>query len=90
MLSPRTMSMKASSSRANSTSDDPRPAYERAVSIYNALHGFKAGYFVTGETYIVLCVSTQGSPAPLGRDENGRFEFSLNFEVTVKNENRRA
>ncbi|MCE5200844.1 MAG: minor capsid protein [Armatimonadota bacterium] len=62
---------------------------QRAQNVYDTLHGFTNAVFVDGGTWIVLCYSLQSGPAYLDRDENERHEYSLNFRLRVKNENRR-
>lgn len=63
---------------------DPRPAEARAAAIYGELHGL-ADVTMPGGTYLVSCIAMQPGPVPIGRDENGRHEFSLNFEVEIRN-----
>jgi len=68
---------------------DPRTPAELAQSIYDALHGFRGGSFVDGGAYIVSCRGLQSAPAHIGRDENRRHEYSVNFQLRVFNPNRR-
>ena len=68
---------------------DPTVGEQLATDIYNALHGFHDGVFVAGGVYIVNCLGLQSGPNHLGRDDNGRHEYSLNFQITVSNEDRR-
>lgn len=67
---------------------DPRSAYARAMSIYNALHGFHSASFIAGGIYVVKCVGAQSAPVFMGTDGNGRHEFSINFELVIRNTNR--
>jgi hypothetical protein len=69
---------------------NPQPAAELAQQIYDTLHGFRSGTFVTGGTYVVSCYGMQSGPTWIGRDENKRHEYSLNFQLRIQNKNRRA
>ncbi len=64
---------------------DPRPGLERAMRIYNLLHGFHHGRFIAGGTWVVSCLGVQSGPVPIGQDGNNRHEFSLNFNLEVEN-----
>ncbi|ABB15430.1 minor capsid protein [Carboxydothermus hydrogenoformans] len=48
-------------------------ARQRINEIYKTLHG---------NTSIFYLIAAQQSPAYLGTDKNGRYEFSVNFKVT--------
>lgn len=63
---------------------NPIESCEIADSIHELLHGFNKDYFVTGENYIVSCLSIQGSAVGIGVNKNGNFEYSLNFNVEYK------
>jgi hypothetical protein len=67
---------------------DPRPAAERAQGVYDALHGFHHDKFVPEGTWILGCRGVQSGPIHIGRDQNGRHEYSLNFELQTLNERR--
>ena len=58
---------------------------QRAQNVYNALQGFHARSFVANGIHIVNCIASQSAPNFLGKDENRRFEFSLNFILEIKN-----
>lgn len=64
---------------------DPRPPKSKAYEIYDALHGFTSGRFVENGVWVVNCYAAQSGPIRLGQDDNGRHEFSLNFDLQVKN-----
>ena len=64
---------------------DPRPAVELAQNIYDELHGFSSGRFIIDGEWIVSCIGAQGGPVRLGRDDNGRIEYSINFDVSYQN-----
>lgn len=61
-----------------------------AQGIYDLMHGYAGAAFVSGGLWIVLCAGQQGGPVYIGQDDNGRHEYSLNFRLTVKNDNRRT
>lgn len=67
---------------------DPMPGMTLAQAIYDALHGFHGGPFVTGGIWVVGCVGLQSAPAYIGVDANGRHEFSLNFQMHTKTNGR--
>jgi hypothetical protein len=67
---------------------DPRGAGERAQSIYDLLHNLHAS--TVGNTYVYNCLGTQGGPVHIGRDANGRHEYSINFEIAIQNTERRT
>lgn len=62
---------------------DPREAETRALDLYRHLHALDSVTLPRG-TYVVSCRGIQSGPVPIGRDENGRFEFSLNFQLEVR------
>lgn len=64
---------------------DPRVPKEKAQEIYNNLHGFANGKLISTGDYIVSIQGTQSGPIRLGQDDNGRHEFSLNFDFIIKN-----
>ena len=53
----------------------------RIESVFNLLDG--SGNFTASSVYFVELNAVQ-SPIPMGRDENGRTEYSLNFQTTVR------
>ena len=63
---------------------DPRTGYEKAMAIYDALHGFGSGAFVAGGYWVVKCEGIQSEPIYIGQDENGRHMYTLNFVIEVK------
>ena len=65
---------------------DPRIAKQRTQDIYDELQGFSSGVFVTGVIWVVSCMAAQSGPIRLGVDDNNRHEFSLNFDLEVKND----
>ena len=69
---------------------DPRAPGALAQTIYDLLHGFRNSTFMTSGAWIVGCRGIQSAPVHIGRDENGRHEYSLNFQLITLNANRRA
>jgi hypothetical protein len=64
---------------------DPRTAYSKAMGIYGALNGFNNGSFVPNGFWVVSCQGIQSAPTHLGQDKNFRHEYSLNFELEIRN-----
>jgi hypothetical protein len=62
---------------------DAREPHARAMDIYDALHGLRYHELPDG-TFLVWCAADQSAPVPLGRDENRRHQFSLNFTAEVR------
>ena len=63
---------------------DPRVGYEKALEIYDALHGFGGDRFIVGGYWVVKCEGIQSEPIYIGQDENGRHMYTLNFAIEVK------
>ena len=63
---------------------DPRVGYEKALQIYDALHGFGGDRFIAGGYWVVKCEGIQSEPIYIGQDENGRHMYTLNFAIEVK------
>lgn len=67
--------------------DDPQTPASAAQELYDALQGLR---YVTldpgGEDEVRLCVceSLQTGPYNIGRDEKGRYRFTLNFALHVR------
>lgn len=59
--------------------------FERAQRIYNLMHGMKDKFFMSLGFYVVNCMADQSAPNYIGKDDNKRFEFSLNFTIEIKN-----
>ena len=68
---------------------NPITAVSKAQAIYDKLQGFHHDYFIAGGYWILNCIGLQSQPIHIGRDETGRHEFSLNFQLEIYNENRR-
>jgi len=52
----------------------------RARAILAMLRGLRDIRLTNGGTRIMLCIARQSEPIPLGRDENGRYQYSVNFQ----------
>lgn len=61
---------------------DPRPSYEMARTIYDALTCLDLVTLDEGgddETRVIGCTALQSDPVGIGQDSNQRHEWSLNF-----------
>jgi hypothetical protein len=70
-----------------SAAHDPRPGYARARAIYShlvGLHGVTLDEGGDDEVRVIRTVASQSDPFPLGADENGRHEWTLNFVFRVR------
>lgn len=68
--------------RVRSSRFDPRPGYERARAIYEALAGLDLILLDAGgadEVFLHSCTPIQSDPAPIGVDDNDRPEWVVNF-----------
>lgn len=59
--------------------------FDTAQRIYNLMHGMKDKYFMPLGFYVINCLADQSAPNYIGKDDNKRFEFSLNFTIQIKN-----
>ena len=57
--------------------------YLKAKQVFDKLHGF-APIELNGLA-ILSCFCTYSDPAHIGEDKEGRHEYSLNFELEVRN-----
>lgn len=57
-----------------------------AAAVMTSLHGLHDTVFVAGGTRVMLCTARQSEPIPLGRDENQRYEYSMNFQLITGGE----
>lgn len=74
--------------RARGTAD-PRVSRDRLQGIYDALHGL-SHTTLPGDVELIDCIGLQSSPQYLERDQNGRHQHVLNFELDVTNPARTA
>jgi hypothetical protein len=58
-----------------------RTAYDRCKAVYERLHGLHDTQL--GVHYLVDCYALQSSPVAIGRDEAGRYEYTLNFQARI-------
>lgn len=67
---------------------DPRVSESKAQTIYDLLQGFTNGRFVaTTGAWVVIC-KAMNTPVNIGKDENGRVRYSVNFQLYIYNQNR--
>lgn len=64
--------------------EDPRTSRDRAQAIYDDLHG-RARFTLPNGVPVMLAVGLQSGPIPIGRDENGRHEHTLNLSIEHRN-----
>lgn len=62
---------------------DPRTAEGAAQAVYDELHGLGM-ITLPGGTWLQLAVGVQGGPIYIGRDQNGRHEFTVNLRAEVR------
>jgi len=62
---------------------DPRPAFNTADSIYDELQGLSTT--TSDSTRILKIDGVQSGPTHIGLDDNNRHEYSLNFRVRYEN-----
>ena len=55
---------------------------EKAEKIHRLLRR-KSG-FKLGDYLIITCIAVQSEPIALGKDDRGRYKYSLNFELHLK------
>lgn len=66
--------------RVRAGNGDRRTAALLAQSMYDQLHGL-GGVELPGGLWLCLCVGAQGGPIYLGRDQNERPEWTINFRA---------
>ncbi|MDP3983985.1 MAG: minor capsid protein [Acidimicrobiia bacterium] len=62
---------------------DPRTGSDRADQVYAALHGLRHTT-LAGGTLVIRSAGIQSAPVSMGEDQNGRHEFSLNFQLETR------
>lgn len=65
--------------------NNPVASYDKANEVFEALQGLN-GYFVSGQNYIVSCISNDGGPGRLGVDKKANYEYGMNFVIEFKKE----
>lgn len=68
--------------RVRGTAADARTSEQQAQDVYDAVHGLGMRELV-GSTWLQLIVGTQGGPIYIGRDGNGRHEYTVNFRAEI-------
>lgn len=69
--------------RCRGTLEDARKAEATAQAIYDALHGL-GPRALPGGTWLQLAVAAQGGPIYIGRDTNGRHEYTVNVRAEMR------
>lgn len=69
--------------RVRGLSTDSRVAEQRAQAVWDALHGLGRRYLTPGGTWLQLVICRNGGPVYIGRDSNGRHEFTVNAGVDL-------
>lgn len=64
--------------------NDPLAALAKAEAVYGALQGLHRAT-LPGGTRVINCRGLQSYPVSLGRDDNERQGYSINFEFEVRN-----
>lgn len=63
--------------------ENPIESLESAEKINNTLHGF-SGFFIPEGNEIVSCLNFQGGPYFLGVNNEGKFEYTMNYLIEYK------
>lgn len=63
-------------------SKDPRPAFQLGKDIIELI-GYLGSQTING-TRVIKFEAVQGRPINIGRDDEGRHRFSLNFDLEIK------
>lgn len=73
--------------RVRSIKHDPRPGLDLAEAIYGEMVGLHGLIDEGGEheTNVRRCLALQTGPVPIGKDDNQRPEFTLNFAIRIRN-----
>ncbi|MBA9003733.1 minor capsid protein [Thermomonospora cellulosilytica] len=61
---------------------DPRTAEADAQQVYDALHGLGM-LTLPGGTWLQLMLAKQSGPVYIGRDVNGRHEWTVNLQAEI-------
>jgi hypothetical protein len=68
--------------RVRGTAADARTGEQQAQDVYDALHGLGSRE-LAGGTWLQLAIGVNGGPAYIGRDGNGRHEWTVNFRCEI-------
>lgn len=63
----------------------PTGAYNRISAIYNVLQGLKHTNLVSGGIRVISVTAIQSSPENIGKDEQGRLEYTQNYRIEIRN-----
>lgn len=69
--------------RIRDVGTDARLAEQRAQAVWDALHAL-SNRTLAGGTWLQLAVCQQGTPTYLGRDGNGRHEWTVNARCEIE------
>jgi hypothetical protein len=69
--------------RVRGDAGDFRTAERLAKQVWDALHGL-GGRTLAGGTWLQLALCQQSAPMPLGRDGNGRPEWTVNARCEIE------
>ncbi|MEV4457012.1 minor capsid protein [Microbispora sp. NPDC049633] len=70
--------------RCRGSAADAREAEQDAQAVYDALHGLGMRELTPDGTWLQLAICQNGGPVYIGRDTNGRHEFTVNARVDVQ------
>ena len=62
---------------------DPRTSYNIAKEIFDELQGLTNTTLISSGKRVVKVVA-QNTPIDIGRDDNGRHEWTVNFQIEVR------
>ncbi|MGH3323261.1 MAG: minor capsid protein [Streptomyces sp.] len=68
--------------RVRGKANDARTAETKAQAVYDGLHGLGM-LTLPGGTWLQLAIAAQGGPIYIGRDDNGRHEYTVNVRAEV-------
>lgn len=69
--------------RVRGSRADVRTGEAKAQAVYDAVHGLGERP-LTGGGYLQLAVGNQSGPVYMGRDQNGRHEWAVNFQLELR------
>ena len=64
--------------------EDPRWALDTAGAVYSLLQG-KRNQDLPDGTRLISLIAIQSGPAHVGKDDNGRFQYAMNYQGEVRN-----
>lgn len=69
--------------RVRGTADDGRDAERTAQDVYQLVHGLRYRFLAPGGTWLVAAFGVQSGPVYVGRDGNGRHEYTVNVRCII-------